>query len=149
MLHQLKDNRGVDEVQPRQSRLLHYGIAVVAAVQALILTLLLEPQLEAESPFLLFFVAVMVSAGYGGLGPGLFTTAFAALSSTYFLVLPASSLGMSWNEAVWLGVFVLVALLLSLLAATQKHTEETLRQSEERDVLAQLNFMNKLLGVAA
>jgi len=132
MLHQLKDNRGVDEVQPRQSRLLRYGIATLAAVQALILTLLLEPQLEAESPFVLFFVAVMVSAGYGGLGPGLFTTAFAALSSTYFLVLPAYSLGMSWNEAVWLGVFVLVALLLSLLAATQKYTEETLRQSEEQ-----------------
>ena len=45
----------------------HYGVAVLAVAIALLLKLLLIPLIDRESPFLLFFAAVLVSAWYGGI----------------------------------------------------------------------------------
>lgn len=46
-----------------------YFIAVGATLLALVVTLLMWPILQG-SPFMVFFLAVLVSAWYGGLGPG-------------------------------------------------------------------------------
>ena len=51
-------------------RLTYYALAVLLSGLALALTLLLEPLME-RSIFLLFIAAIVVSALYGGLGPGL------------------------------------------------------------------------------
>ncbi len=48
--------------------LARYGVAVLAVGLALGLKLLLDPFIEEESPFLLFFGAVMAGAWFGGLG---------------------------------------------------------------------------------
>ncbi|HEY9847792.1 MAG TPA: DUF4118 domain-containing protein, partial [Candidatus Caenarcaniphilales bacterium] len=55
----------------KKSKLLQYGGALLAVGIAVILKLLLTPWIGQESPFLLFFAAVMVSAWFGGLGAGL------------------------------------------------------------------------------
>lgn len=52
-----------------------YGLA--AAVIVAVTKVVIDPFLEAQSPFLLFALAVMVVAGLGGLGPGLFATVLA------------------------------------------------------------------------
>jgi PAS domain S-box-containing protein len=106
--------------------LLRYGVALLTVALAVLLKLLLDPLLSIESPFLLFIVAVVVSAGNGGLGPGLLTTALAALISAYFFIPPAYSLLLCWDDIVQLDLFLLVALLLGVLTATHKQAESEL-----------------------
>lgn len=113
-----------------RSLLLHYGAAVLADVLALSLTLLLWPLIEpAITPF--FFVAVMVSAWYGGLGPGLLATALAAFASAYFFIPPLHSLDVGWDDLLRLGVYMLVALVVNSLTVKRKRAEEALRSAHD------------------
>lgn len=128
------------------SPLCRYSIAVLTVAQVLIIKLLLAPQIGGETPFLLLFTAVMVSAGYGGAGPGLLATTLAALASNYFFLPPTGSFSLSLDEIVKMGVFVLEGLLItSVIVAlnaakegaessalkAQRH-QEALYKSEER-----------------
>lgn len=72
----------------RTSPLLRYGVAILVVGVALGIKLLLDPLIPQDVPFLLIFGAVMVSAWYGGLGPGLLTTVLAGLATGYFFLLP-------------------------------------------------------------
>ena len=63
----------------RRSPAARYGLAVVAVVLAAAAKWLVDPALEAESPFLLFVVAIVVGAWFGGLGPGLFAPGLALM----------------------------------------------------------------------
>ena len=53
---------------------LRYGVAALAVGVALLVKLLLDPLTVQNTPFLLIFSAIIVSAWYGGLGPGLMAT---------------------------------------------------------------------------
>ena len=66
------------------SPLLRYGVAVLAVGMAFLVKLLLAPLIVQETPFLLVFAAIMISAWYGGLGPGLLATVTAGLATDYF-----------------------------------------------------------------
>jgi len=68
----------------RTSLLLRYGVAVLAVGMAFLVKLLLDPLIVQETPFLLVFGAIMISAWYGGLGPGLLATFAAGLATDYF-----------------------------------------------------------------
>jgi signal transduction histidine kinase len=74
----------------------------------------------------LFLAAVVVSAWYGGLGPGMFATAVAAIGKTYFFALPARSL---WIEdtvvVIHLAVFVAIAFLISSLTGALRRAQDT------------------------
>jgi two-component system, LuxR family, sensor kinase FixL len=58
---------------------IRYGIAAALVALAWLARSLLSPILGAEAPYLFFIPAVLVTAGLGGLGPGLLATAFAAV----------------------------------------------------------------------
>jgi PAS domain S-box-containing protein len=91
----------------------------VAVAVALALKLLLQPLLEKESPFLIFFFAVMVSAWYGGRGPGFLATALAGLLSDYFFLSPPYSfLNNSFGQNLRLAIFVLEGALISSIIAS-------------------------------
>jgi PAS domain S-box-containing protein len=62
-----------------------YLIAPVAVILAcLVKVFVLDALIEQETPFLVFFAAVMISAWYGGLRPGLLATVLAAFAATFF-----------------------------------------------------------------
>jgi len=124
-----------------------YGVAVVAVTLSLLLRLLLAPWLAEQAPFLLFFIAVILSTWYGGREPGLFAIALSAVFSEVFLVAPAhlpqrDQLG----EILALGLFILesgtVVFLLDALQSAKRRAEIStqtaqrhyaqLRDSEER-----------------
>lgn len=117
-----------------------YGVAVVAVVLALLLMLLLDPWLAiAKTPFILFFGAVMVSAWYGGLGPGLLATFLSALLSSYFFLSPIYSLDLDLSSRTLLLLFVLQGILFSILCKELQTTNRRLaanlmklKTSEER-----------------
>jgi signal transduction histidine kinase len=115
--------------------LLRYSIPVFSVTAGLMLSLLLAP-LTNEAAFLLFVAAVMVSAWYGGLGASLLATALAVLTSSYFLLPPLYTLNMADpNDVVHLGLFILVAVLISSLhqkvRSAQRQAEELARGKEE------------------
>jgi signal transduction histidine kinase len=114
----------------RPSPFLRYGVALLSVASALTLTRLLWPLLD-PPVFSLFFAAVMISAWYGGLGPGLLATALAVLviDLTLFssLATPASHL----HSLLRLTIFVLVALLISSLTAARKRAEAALRKAHD------------------
>ncbi|WP_335100170.1 hybrid sensor histidine kinase/response regulator [Nostoc sp.] len=112
--------------------LARYAVALLAVGSGLLLTLLLQPLLEA-TVFLLFFAAVAVSAWYGGMQAGLLATALSALAVSYFFLEPIFSLFVaSLDSMVRLGLFVLVTILISLLNSELRTAKQYLQMSEAR-----------------
>ncbi|HEU4388434.1 MAG TPA: DUF4118 domain-containing protein [Blastocatellia bacterium] len=92
-----------------------FGLAVASSSAALVLTLELQPVLRLGYS-VLFLAAVMVSARFGGLWPGLLATVLAFLSLSYFFLPPANSFVVREMSGIfWLVTFVLVAFLISSL----------------------------------
>src|ERR687897_625183 len=127
------------------SPLLRYGVAVLSVGVAFAIKLLLDPLIVQETPFLLVFGAIMISAWYGGLGPGLLATVAAGLATDYFFLPPTGSLsGFSLETVPLLAFFLegtLVCLLTEALRAARVRAEgskleaerhrERLRRNEE------------------
>src|SRR5215218_1792783 len=127
------------------SLLLRYGVAVLAVGVAFLIKLLLDPLIVQDVPFLLIFGAIMISAWYGGLGPGLLATFTGGLAADYFSLQPTGSLSGFSLETVPLLVFflegTLVCLLTEALRAAKSRAEgskleaerhrERLRRNEE------------------
>src|SRR5262249_52684969 len=75
-----------------RSLLLRYGMAVLSTTASSLLVELFRP-IFIPAPFLPFIVAVVVSAWYGGLGPGILATILGVLASDFLIVQPFYSLG--------------------------------------------------------
>lgn len=132
-----------------------YGVAVLAVLSAWLLMLWLDPWMSMKnSPFLMFFGAVLISAWYGGMGPGLLATFLSVPISTFFFIAPENSLLLQLSDSLRLFLFVLQGILMSSLCGALRTSnwrlevsllklrasEEALRQSEEQFRLAIDNF---------
>jgi signal transduction histidine kinase len=106
-----------------------YGVSVLSVALAVPLVMVLTRSGYGAGQ--VFLAAVMVSAWYGGLGPGLLATALAA-STLEFVLPPTYSLETRIVNALRLGVFVLVALLISSLNAAKRRLEQSLREEHRR-----------------
>ncbi len=128
-------------MKPSQSRpnrsndnwIVRYGFAVIMVALATIIRIVLMPIIPTGFPFLTFFLAVMLAAWRGGLGPGLLASVLSTLAadllfieSMYEVHLAA---GYYW---VSLGVFVAEAVCITMMTERMKQIEGTLRESETR-----------------
>jgi PAS domain S-box-containing protein len=116
-----------------------YLLAAVASALAWLLSYPLEPYVD-RGDFPLYLGAVMLSAWYGGLGPGLLTTLVGAFVGVRALVGTGAESG-SLNAAVItrLGVFALEALVISAVCSMLRRTEsraQALAASEQGARLA-------------
>jgi K+-sensing histidine kinase KdpD len=101
--------------QKVRRRLSTYGVALLAVSLAVLLAWL-RLRSDRALIFPLSFAAVLVSAWYGGLGPGLFAAALAGIAGAYFFLPPLYSFTVTDpNELIHLGLFALGALLISSL----------------------------------
>jgi signal transduction histidine kinase len=119
------------------SSLGRYGVALLSVAVALpLVRWLTESGYGAGQVFL---AAIMVSAWYGGLGPGLLATVLSTLTLQVLLP-PTYSLETGTANVLRVGVFLLVALLISSLNAAKSRLERTLRQEHRRkdEFLAEL-----------
>ncbi len=111
-----------------------YGVALLASALALLMTWLFQPFME-RNLFLWFFAAIVISTSYGGLGPGLLVTLIASLSIGYIFIAPFSLFEGGSETLLRLGVFALVALLISsLIAGRRRSAMFTQAQSEQLHV---------------
>ncbi|MGH2415109.1 MAG: DUF4118 domain-containing protein, partial [Microcystaceae cyanobacterium] len=107
-----------------RSHLQCYGMAVLVVVIATILMLILDPWVHMlQSPFLLYFGAVMVSAWYGGTRPGLISAVLSALISAYFFLSPTHSWLLNAPNTVRLVLFMLECVLISGLCGAMHRAQ--------------------------
>src|SRR5882757_6075222 len=115
-------------VAPARASILRYGVALLSTVLALIPTLFLSDM--AESRLVVFAVAVMVSAWYGGWKPGLAATSFALTVSAYYSLIGDHNSPEFRKAIAHMVLFFAVALLICWFNAALRATQESLRRSE-------------------
>ena len=108
-----------------------YGVALLASALALLLTWLFQPLLQ-RNLFLWFFAAIVIGAWYGGMGPGLLVTAIASVGIGYFFITPLSLFDSASENLLRLGVFALVALLISSLTAARRRSAMAAQAQSEQ-----------------
>ncbi|MFL5578155.1 MAG: ATP-binding protein [Gemmatimonadaceae bacterium] len=127
-------------------------MAVLLVALAAELTRAGEPLLAPQYS-LLFYAAVLGSAWYGGLGPGLLATALAATALDFLFVPPRYSFGQfSVRDAVGLAVFAAVAVVTSSLSArlraqrerAEEHAREVERLAAELEARSALRLEEKV-----
>jgi signal transduction histidine kinase/ActR/RegA family two-component response regulator len=109
----------MSELPSKSSR---YFVAIASTAVAFAARFLLKSALGNVAPLVMFTLSVMVSAWYGGLGPGLLATALSLFLGDYFFI--AESVAERIEEAIFLGIGVSISILsqtrLSLLAKRQQ-----------------------------
>jgi PAS domain S-box-containing protein len=97
--------------------ILRYALAGLSVLVALGATALLRTGVPHRPLSLVFFfAAVALSAGFGGLGPGVFATALSALACDFFFLRPLHTLIVSRTDFPLLLLFLVVAVLINLLS---------------------------------
>ena len=93
-----------------------YGVAGASTALATLAQFPLRPLVGSEHPYSFFYVAVMVTAWYGGLRRALLALTLGALSANYFFLPPAYSLTVAGTaNQIGLALYLLVALVGTLL----------------------------------
>src|SRR5712664_3007607 len=115
-------------IPPARAPILRYGVAVLSITLALIPALLLSDVVE--SRLVVFAVAIMVSAWYGGWKPGLAATSFALTVSAYYSLIGDHNSPEFRKAIAHMVLFFAVALLICWFNAALRATQESLRRSE-------------------
>jgi len=92
------------------------GVSLCAVACALLLRVLLHSFLDDRSTFILFTLAVMVSARFGGMLSGAIATGFSLLAGIVVLLGPATEISERRADIVEIALFVFVGLGISWLA---------------------------------
>jgi PAS domain S-box-containing protein len=114
-------------VPPEDPPILRYGVALLSSTLALLLTAY-SPLVETR--LLVFALAVMVSAWFGGWKPGLTTTAFCVLGDAFFFLPVQPSVHAFKDYLVHLALFVLMAFLICAFNAALRSAQQALKASE-------------------
>ncbi len=111
-----------------------YGVPVVASLIAILISHFFH-SLFAATPAVLYLAVIVISAWYGGFGPGALATLVGAVAIVYFFFAPTYSFSVAELRALFqIAVFAAIGLLTSYLSGARLRAEERLRQS--RDQLA-------------
>ncbi|MHC5934967.1 PAS domain S-box protein [Nostoc sp.] len=142
-----------EKILMMRSRLIAYGVMILAVIAALLLTRLLLPVFD-PSVFTLFYAAVAISAWYGGMRLGVLAIALSVISAFYFFIEPVYSFDiLSLSVLVRLTTFSLVSFLITALSSelrTARRKAETslklLQNSEMRfSRLAESNIIGVII----
>ncbi|MCO6047620.1 ATP-binding protein [Aeoliella sp. ICT_H6.2] len=117
------------------SPLSSYGVAVLTTGLAVWARYGLNPQLQEECPFSLFYLSVLVTAWIAGTGPAFLAVVLGTCSAAYFFIGHQSSITIdSVSDIVQLSIYVLVnstaALLFDRLRRQRRLAEQRSRDNE-------------------
>jgi PAS domain S-box-containing protein len=105
-----------------------YGLAVVTVAVALIVTKALVKYTDITP---LFYAAIVISAWFGGMGPGLLAVALATVAIDYYFVEPLYTFDLNAKQISFLIVFGILALLTSWMSSKRRQSEVALRQARD------------------
>ena len=121
-----------------------FAVAIGSVAVIVLVKMLIRPLARPDEASLGFFAAVMISAWYGGLWPGLVATALSAMASDYFFLHPVQSLSVTHpNTADYmrLAQFVVEGGLISVLGgslrAARARAEANARDASEAQARAE------------
>jgi len=131
---------------PKPPVIWSYGIAALSVAAALILSQWPALHLQ-DAPVSLFLCAVILSAWFGGVGPGLLATALSALAFYYYFLPPIHSLDAKPGEIPRLIIFTVSALFVGSLSAAQRSAMESLRRARDdlKGTVLELQSTNEAL----
>jgi PAS domain S-box-containing protein len=115
---------------PKPPAIWGYGIAVVSVAAVLTLSQLPAVHLQ-DAPVSLFLCAVILTAWFGGIGPGLLATALSALAFNYYFLPPIHSLTLKTDEIPRLVIFTVSALFVGTLSAAGRNAMESLMRARD------------------
>ena len=123
-----------------------YGVALLSFVTALLLSQWSPIHLE-SAPVSLFLCAVMVSAWFGGVGPGLLTTVFSSIAFYRDFLAPLHSLVAKPEEMPRFVAFVVSALVVGSLSVAQRWAAQSLRAARDdlTKTVTELQNTNEIL----
>jgi len=107
---------------------LHYLFAIASVVVALAVTKVLQPN-SLRSP--LFVLAIILSAWFGGLGPGLLAAALSTFFLDYFFLAPFGRFKFAPENIPLLFIFFVCAVLVSSWSALRRRSEMLLRRARD------------------
>jgi PAS domain S-box-containing protein len=111
------------------SLILRYGVAIASVALALLTTLALNRPGIRGTPFI---PAIIVTAWYGGMGPGLFAAGLSLLAMDHFIMAPRRIFRpVTIDDAWYLLVFALSALLVAWITGTQRRTKAELQKAHD------------------
>jgi hypothetical protein len=110
--------------------MLRWGTPLLTVALATAANLLVFRSATDTDPFGLYYAAVIFTAWYGGLGPGLWATAFAVLAADYFFLPKFFTPGFSLHDLFQVTTFAAVALIVSSLNERRKSAMAALRANE-------------------
>lgn len=124
-----------------------YGLAIGSTAMALQVTLWLKPLLSpVVSP--LFYIAIIVSAWYGGFRPGMVAVVLSSLAISYYFIAPVNHVWVERPEdLLQLGFFLLGALTIALL--TDRFQESKKKVERLSQQLAQENTEQLRMALSA
>ena len=105
-----------------------YGLAVISVAAALVLTIWLEHYTDITP---LFYAAIVVSAWFGGRGPGLLAVVLSELAIDYYFVPPFYSLRLGAKPISFMIVFGVLAIFTSWMSSKRRQAEEELKQARD------------------
>src|SRR5512132_3684783 len=115
----------VDSLEDKASRSVwQYGLAVVSVAVALVITGVLEPTTTLRTP--LFYIAIIISSWFGGLGPGLLSIVLSTLAIGYYFA-PGQQTPVSKPDGRrFFLLFLLSALIACWVSVPRRRAEEAL-----------------------
>ncbi len=105
-----------------------YGGAIALSVAALVISWIFLPAFG-PSVFSVFYVAVIISAWRGGLGPGLLTMVVGGLASIFLLIPPFGNLGIHIENWLDILLFLIVSILLAFITAARERAYQALDEA--------------------
>jgi len=129
------------------SKSLRYFVAVAATAVAFTARFLLKSAFDDFAPLLMFTLSIVVSAWYGGLGPGLLATALSLLLGDYFFLEPLYSFfAKNFAERIELLFFLGIGISISVLSQARLSLEAKRQQllASERDARRAAEDANRL-----
>ena len=121
----------IEHMTPRldRSSLRRYAVAVLSAGAAAGLTLAIEPLFHGKAPLFFFIVAALVSAAFGGLGPGLVATALGLAIIVVFFQADVLVLSVAYSSLL---VFVVLGVGISVVLGHLRRNNAALVLAKER-----------------
>src|SRR5215813_12115680 len=140
-----KLSKGYMSATPSKS--LRYFVAVAATAVAFTARFLLKSAFDDFAPLLMFTLSIVVSAWYGGLGPGLLATALSLLLGDYFFLEPLYSFyAKNFAERIELLFFLGIGISISVLSQARLSLEAKRQQllAREQDARRAAEDANRL-----
>jgi len=119
------------------------AVTLVSVAAAVIVAKVLQHYWKSEAFASLFFCAIMFSAWFGGYRQGLLAITLSALAFDYCFLTPIHSIAVNLTELPRLTVFLLCALLIGFLAASQRNNTASLRRARD-DLAAKVEDLKKI-----